>query len=156
MRRHIVVVIAGIGLLSLGCAHRRGMDREAAHSMLQPGEFATDPEVVPVLWQMFGDAGFGFRHTEEAAFIVGNGDGGFIFVRWPSGAEPDTARWTGPMPGRVVAIVHTHPNWLPLPSRIDIRTAKQSHVPVYVVTRRAISKTSGGSPEIVLSGDWRR
>jgi YVTN family beta-propeller protein len=95
------------------------------------------------------------RHTEEAAFIVGNGAGGFIIVRWPASAELDSARWTGLLPGHVVAIVHAHPNWQPLPSGIDIRTAQRGHVPVYVVTQNAISKTSGGSPEMVLSGDWR-
>ena len=90
--RRCVVVIAAIALASLGCAAGSSLEKEAAHpTILPPGEFATDPEVVPVLWQMF-----------------------------------------------------------------DIRTARRSHVPVYVVTRNAISKTSGGSPEMVLSGDWRR
>lgn len=143
MRRH-VVVIAAIALETLGCAVDSSLQKEAMHPTTLPaGEFATDPEVVPVLWQMFGDAGFGLRHTEEAAFILGNGAGGFIIVRWPASPELDSARWTGPMPGHVVAIVHTHPNWQPLPSGIDIRTAQRSHVPVYVVTRSAISKTSG-------------
>jgi hypothetical protein len=123
---------------------------------LPAGDIATHGEVVAVLWQMFGDAGFGFKHTEEAAFVVGNGADGFVVVRWPSGGEPDSARWMGPIPDGVVAIVHTHPNWQPLPSNIDIRTARSSRLPVYVVTRNEISKTVGGSPEIVFNGDWRR
>ncbi len=93
---------------------------------------------MPVLWQMFGDAGFGLRHTEEAAFIVGNADGRLALIRWPEAGEPDTSRWTGPLPEGVVAIVHTHPNWNPLPSKIDIRTAQRSRLPVYVVTRTEI------------------
>jgi hypothetical protein len=159
MRRQ-VVFIAAIALQSLGCAVNSSMKRDATHPRMVPaqtrsGEVATNPDVVPVLWEMFGDAGFGLRHTEEAAFIVGTETGRFILVRWPSGGEPDTARWTGRIPDGVVAIVHTHPNWQPLPSRIDIRTAQRSHLPVYVVTRTEISKTLGGSPQIVLTGDWR-
>ena len=117
-------------------------------------EFATNPVVVPVLWKMFGDAGFGHRHTEEAAFVVGNSEGRLMLVRWPSAGEPDTAWWSGPMPTGTVAIVHTHPNWNPLPSNIDVRTARQSRLPVYVVTRTEISRTTGGSAEVVLRGEW--
>ncbi|HEX7420875.1 MAG TPA: Mov34/MPN/PAD-1 family protein [Thermoanaerobaculia bacterium] len=156
MRRH-VVVIAAIALESFGCAVESSLKKEPTHPVMLPGDdVATRREVAVVLREMFGDAGFGLRHAEEAAFVVANGASGFVVLRWPSGDQSDTARWIGPMPAGVVAIVHTHPNWQPLPSNIDIRTAKSSRLPVYVVTRDQISKTAGGSPEIVFNGDWRR
>lgn len=116
--------------------------------------FATNAAVLPMLWKMFGDAGFGHRHAEAAAFVVGNEKGRLMLVRWPASGEPDTVFWVGPLPSGVVAIVHTHPNWNPLPSNIDMRTARRSRLPVYVVTRTEISRTTGGSPEIVVRGEW--
>jgi hypothetical protein len=94
MRRH-VVVIAAIALETLGCAVDSSLQKEAMHPTTLPGDdVATRHEVAVVLWEMFGDAGFGLRHTEEAAFVVANGSGGFAVLRWPSGSEPETARRT--------------------------------------------------------------
>jgi hypothetical protein len=157
MRRQIV--IAAIALQSLECSVNSNPRREASASLMPPaetrsGELAIAPEVLPLLWQMLGDAGFGFRHTEQAGFIVRKPGGQLTLVRWPDAGEPDTSRWAGKLPDGAIAIVHTHPNWEPLPSKIDIRTAQRSHLPVYVITRNEISKTLGGSPQIVLSGDW--
>jgi hypothetical protein len=154
------IMIAAIALQSLECSvntnHRTGVTASLAPPAdIRSGEVATDPEVIPGLWQMLGDAGFGFGRMEQAAFIVREADGRLILVRWPEAGEPGTSRWVGPLPNGVVAIAHTHPNWDPNPSKIDIRTAQQSHLPVYVVTRTEISKTLGGLPQIVLSGDWR-
>jgi JAB domain-containing protein similar to deubiquitination enzymes len=118
-------------------------------------DLVTTPEMLPRLWGMFDDAGRGFRHTEQAAFVVATGGGRLALVRWPDAGEPDTVRWYGRFPAGVMAIVHTHPNWQPLPSNIDIRTAQQAHLPVYVVTATEISKTAGGPAEIVLNGDWK-
>jgi JAB domain-containing protein similar to deubiquitination enzymes len=151
MKRQMIV--AAIVLQSMGCALRPAGPAETLHVTPVP-EFATNPAVVPVLWKMFGDAGFGHRHSEEAAFVVGNDEGRLMLVRWPRVEEADTALWSGPLPSGIVAIVHTHPNWNPLPSNIDVRTARQSRLPVYVITRTEISRTTGGSPEIVLRGEW--
>lgn len=149
MRPQIMIVVIALQSLECSVNSNRAPALEA-----RSDEVADDPEVLPALWRMLGDAGLGFRHMEEAAFIVRKADGRLIVVRWPDSGEPDTARWDGPLPKSVVAIVHTHPNWEPLPSKIDIRTAQRSHLPVYVVTRTEISKTLGGSPQIVLNGDW--
>lgn len=147
------MIAAAIVLQSFGCA-LRSIERTESPRFVAAPEFATNPAVVPVLWKMFGDAGFGNRHTEEAAFVVGDSEGRLMLVRWPPAGEPDTVWWSGPMPTGIVAIVHTHPNWNPLPSNIDMRTARRSRLPVYVVTRSEISRTTGGSPEIVLRGEW--
>ena len=148
-----LTIVAAIALQSFGCA-LRSTERTGTAGVVAAPEFATNPAVVPLLWKMFGDAGFGHRHTEVAAFVVGDSGGRLMLVRWPAAGEPDTAWWSGPTPSGIVAIVHTHPNWNPLPSNLDRPTATSSRVPVYVLTRTEISRTTGGSAEIVLRGEW--
>jgi hypothetical protein len=123
------------------------------HSPIQ-GELAHDPLVRDELWKLLEDAHYGFAETEQAMFIIRGSDGRFSFVRWTSTGIPHHAQWTAPIPLGVVAIVHTHPNWMPRPSLTDIRTALRSNLPVYVVTRTRITKTIGGETSLVLKGDW--
>jgi proteasome lid subunit RPN8/RPN11 len=77
------------------------------------------------------------------------------FVRWPSSDQHHRAVWRGAFPRGTIAIVHTHPNWIPEPSPIDARTARRKRVPVYVVTRLQIQKTNGQDMITVTRGDWR-
>jgi proteasome lid subunit RPN8/RPN11 len=53
-----------------------------------------------------------------------------------------------------VAILHTHPIYLPLPSNRDMRVAREVAIPVYVITRNRIERTDGGTPVVVVAGDW--
>jgi proteasome lid subunit RPN8/RPN11 len=91
----------------------------------------------------------GCSRTEVAGFVVRLPSGTYAIVRWPEAEVTDEARWDGPWPPGTVAIVHTHPNWMPAPSRVDRATAAQRHVPVYVLTRSSITRTAGGEPETV-------
>ena len=116
-------------------------------------DIVTTPDFMPKLWRMFEDAGLGSRRTEQAAFVVVR-DGRLAMVRWPEPGDHDSALWYGALPHGALAIVHTHPNWEPLPSTIDVQTAQRSGLPVYVVTATQISKTVGGSAQVVLNGDW--
>lgn len=104
---------------------------------------------------MLEDSGLGLRRTEAAGFVVIGDDGRLALTRWPDQGELGAAFWYGPIPKRAIAIVHTHPNWKPLPSTVDAQTAEHSHLPVYVITRTTISKTCGAAPEIVFHGNWR-
>lgn len=117
-------------------------------------DLAFDPAVRKAFLMMMKDTRFGFSHMEEAAFVVQNADGDLSMVAWPPSGEPDSARWFGRFPDGTVAIAHTHPNYMPLPSKVDAVTARKSHVPVYVVTPFAIAKTYGGAPEVVVRGEW--
>lgn len=119
------------------------------------GEIAKDPFILKTCWNLVVDAHYGFSHTEEAAFIVRTSTGRFDIVNWSASGGPDSALWVGAFPAGTIAIIHTHPNWVPSPSRIDMRTAARSRVPVYVLTRSRISKTNGSTIEIVTDGDWR-
>jgi proteasome lid subunit RPN8/RPN11 len=118
-------------------------------------DLAYDPRVRAELWRLIGEARYGFAEREEAMFIVRDARGRLSFVRWTSMGVPHQTRWTGAWPRGVIAIAHTHPNWVPEPSRTDVRVAMRNKVPVYVVTRTRITKTSGGATREVIAGDWR-
>jgi hypothetical protein len=94
-----------------------------------------------------------FSHEERAAFVIRRNERIYCLA-WKPSPEPDMARWDGPLPEGTIAIVHTHPNWLPMPSNVDARTARETRLPVYVVTRSRISKTNGQRGEVVLAGSW--
>jgi proteasome lid subunit RPN8/RPN11 len=94
------------------------------------------------------------REAEQAAFVVRTAGGILYFVWWPANGERNSAQWRGSFPLGTVAIVHTHPPWLPAPSNVDVTTARRTGVPVYVVTRSGISMTSGGPPVTLIEGEW--
>jgi len=91
----------------------------------------------------------GASRIEVAGFVVRLPSGTYAIVRWPEAEVTDEARWEGAWPPGTVAIVHTHPNWMPEPSRVDRATAASHGVPVYVVTNGGITRTDGGEPETV-------
>lgn len=120
-------------------------------------EIAEDPSVRAIFREMLRQSRYGFSREEVAAFVVRDGDAHLVSVAWPDAdGIPDSARWCGRFPAGVVAIVHTHPNWLPQPSMIDARTAQVTHVPVYVITPDRVSKTAGGRSLVVLDHGWSR
>lgn len=119
------------------------------------GDPIREPEVREMCWTLLGKARLGFAHDEHAAFVVRSDSGSLYFVEWPSNGMIDSARWDGPLPRGAVAIIHTHPNWLPMPSALDARTAARAHLPVYVITRLQITRTDGASPQVVVEGDWK-
>ena len=89
---------------------------------------------------MLGQAG----NMEDAAFLVLDCHGNVQVVRWPSTGVPDSAMWIGAVPQGAFAIAHTHPNWRPRPSKIDIVTARTTKMPVYVITRGQVWETAAG------------
>ena len=118
-------------------------------------ELASQPEVVRMFWQLLQQASYGRSDVEEAAFIVKTQSGELSCVLWPSAGQPNSGRWIGDLPPDTVAIAHTHPNRLPVPSAVDMHTAATIGIPVYVVTNVQIYKTSGSAPELVHRGAWR-
>ena len=119
-------------------------------------ELAHDPTVRGALWKLLEDAHYGHAEMEQAMFIVRGADGVLSFVRWhPTGAS-HLAQWNAPVPPGTIAIAHTHPNSLPRPSTNDIRTAVASKLPIYVVTRTRITKTSDGETNVIVKGEWGR
>lgn len=115
-------------------------------------DIVREPQVQTLMRELLSDARSGFEHREEAAFIVRGASGNFYSIEWPSNGALDSARWEGAFPPGTVAIAHTHPTHLPMPSNIDITVARDVHVPVYVVTPARITRTDGGEPVVVA--EW--
>jgi len=93
------------------------------------------------------------QRVEHAAFIVRTASGGFTFVEWPASDDENCVRWSGDYPRGTVAIAHTHPRWLPMPSKIDVRSAAAAHVPIYVITQTRVTKTDGATVTVVIDGE---
>lgn len=121
----------------------------------QPPELIRDPVVLDFCRLLIRKATTE-RSREQGAFVVRTADGTLYFVVWPPSEEKDMLRWHGRFPDGTIAIVHTHPPWLPAPSKLDMRAARGARVPVYVLTVTSISKTTGDGSEVVLERDWAR
>jgi hypothetical protein len=117
-------------------------------------ELARDPVILDGLWKMLGRAQYGFSHLEEAAFVLAAPDGTLSLMRWPATGEMDQSYWRGPLPQNAIAIVHTHPNQFPRPSKIDANTAIRTGLTVYVITRSTIMKTTGQLIEVIAKKRW--
>ena len=113
-----------------------------------------DPAIHGVFAALLTSARYGCSNEEQAAFIIRNASGTTFFLHWRTSGQLNRAEWDGPIPVGTVAIVHTHPNWLPLPSNLDTRLARRTSLPVYVITRTRITRSDGGEPTVVAAGDW--
>lgn len=117
-------------------------------------EIACDPAVIRQAWGLLKVAAYGQSWQEHAAFITRGADGRRSLTMWKFEHESCRATYSGARPEHVVAIIHTHPNSLPLPSNGDALLARHTRLPVYVVTRTMISRTDGRHTESVWDGDW--
>jgi hypothetical protein len=113
-----------------------------------------DPVIHGVMADLLRHGRFGMSQREEAAFLIRNAAGATFFLHWPGDGELNQASWNGPIPTGTVAIVHTHPNYLPLPSNRDNRVARAAEIPVFVITRMSITRTDGDKPTVIAAGDW--
>lgn len=106
-------------------------------------------------WDLLKMAAFGQSKFEHAAFIVRDPSGAERFAYWPFRHQASEATYDQAIPDNAIAIIHTHPNPVPLPSDHDIHLAGRLHLPVYVVTRTMIARTDGQRVEILYSGNWQ-
>lgn len=118
------------------------------------GEMGCDRAFVAQSWDLLKLAAYGNSAYERAAFVVRDPDGTERFAFWPHLHQLSEATYAGAVPPNTVAIIHTHPNSAPLPSDQDSQVARHLRMPVYVVTRASISRTTGHSVEFVWEGDW--
>ena len=113
-----------------------------------------------VIRGFFGDVlrkgGLGYRDIETAAFVVQQADGQYRCVTWPFTGSFQSQKFTGTIPDRSVAILHTHPEARPNPSLKDRETAMITGVPVFVLTRRNIFmiRADGTSTALVKDRRW--
>jgi hypothetical protein len=120
----------------------------------ESAEIACDAAVVRQAWDLLKLARLGQSNQEHAAFITRDVDGNHQFVVWPFANEFRSATYRGALPTDAVAIIHTHPNSVPYPSDDDVHLALSTGLPVDVVTRTMISRTTGHGVQQVYSGDW--
>lgn len=112
-------------------------------------DVVASPHVTAHFRELLRDARYGYGR-EEAAFLIRLDDDAYALVVWPGSGDVDRGRWEGAVPPNTVAIVHTHPGWLPMPSAIDRATSRDSGLPVYVVTSGGISRAACGEVSVVL------
>jgi hypothetical protein len=117
-------------------------------------ELVSDRRAMSQSWELLRTASYGQAVTERAAFLVRNEEGGLELVAWSYGAETLRATYRGSIPAGTVAIVHTHPNATPYPSRGDAELSRRIALPVYVLTRHSVTFTDGSKTELVARGDW--
>ena len=80
------------------------------------------------------------EEMEVAAFIVRADDGTLSLRSWPNQRRFRTAQWSGPLPADAIAIIHSHPVTMPLPSAMDRREAERLQIPIYAVSRGSLCK----------------
>jgi hypothetical protein len=99
---------------------------------------------------------YGLSDTESAAFVFRDGDGSFHCLAWPETFRFRESSYRGALPRGVIAIVHTHPFTMPVPSTGDRWTAARLGVPIYAITRFNIYKadTAGRAVAVVRSRQW--
>ena len=118
------------------------------------GKTPCNSEFLNESWALLATARYGQSPYEQAAWAVADAEGRVTFVRWKFNHAAWEAKFRGAIPANAVAIVHTHPNARPMPSRDDGLTAERLRIPVYVVTRGALTRTNGSRTETIVLGDW--
>lgn len=93
---------------------------------------------------------------EKAAWIIVNPKGEFKSVNWLNTPQQGKIFWTQPMPSNVVALVHTHPEYLdPRPSKQDQIEARRLHVCIFTLSRKGIwSVTPDGIVKQHANAGW--
>ena len=115
---------------------------------------APNARTIELSWDLLRGARYGHATQEHSAFLVSDPNGELRMVKWRVRGTRTSATYLGRIPAGTVAILHTHPNELPNPSYGDAAIARKLDMPVYVITRRRITRTSGGTMELIVAGDW--
>jgi hypothetical protein len=114
-----------------------------------------DPQVRRCFSELVDAGGRGRRNDERAAFLVYDA-GTFSCIAWPSRFGYNRAEWNGRIPDGAIAVVHTHPLSMPLPSSHDLREAARIGAPVVVVTPDLVSAATPWGEVLTLAGEgWQ-
>lgn len=97
-----------------------------------------DPNVRSYYADLLKAGGLGLTHWEAAAFLLLSPDGRYRCVAWPFSNRNRQQKYRGRIPEFTVAIIHTHPRNIPLPSMGDRATARRLGIPVIVLTSHNI------------------
>lgn len=76
---------------------------------------------------------------EKAAWIIVNSKGEFETVHWLNTPQEGKILWTQVLPSNIVALVHTHPEFVdPRPSKQDQNEAQRLHICIFTLARKGI------------------
>jgi len=102
------------------------------------GDVLSRPDWGRSLFCLWRDSGYGTGSWELAGWLFRDGER-LALARWPGTRSAYQERWSGPVPGDAVALVHTHPgNVDPRPSEGDRATARALGLPVLAVSRGGV------------------
>ena len=120
-------------------------------------EFLNHPVIRGFSFDLLRQGGFGRWETERAAFLVLEENGQYRCVAWPWSGGIHRQEFRGSIPDRTVAIIHTHPKYMPLGSAGDQRTARMLSVPIFVLTPTNIYlvTTAGKNVPVVSNRLWK-
>lgn len=86
---------------------------------------------------LLAESGYGRLDRERAAFLIRESDDSLTLAPWPDGGFRH-ASYRGAIPEGTIAILHTHPATLPLPSPRDHAEARRLGIPVLVITPEGV------------------
>jgi hypothetical protein len=94
--------------------------------------------------------------SETAAFLVRDTAGDLQCLLWPETNEYQKQTFPGELPPRTVAVIHTHPETLPNPSKADIEQARRLGLPLFVLTRQRVTAVDaeGNVVPVVARSLW--
>ena len=108
-------------------------------------------DAVDIYKQLLTLASMGRYESERAAFLVRAADGRLTSVVWQAGDHAE-ASYTGRIPSRCIAVIHTHPVGSPLPSKHDVIEAQRIGLPIVVITPQSVTvATPQGTARIILT-----
>lgn len=120
----------------------------------------TKDSMLKLCFKLWKQTSFGWeeKQTERAAWILRGSDGRYQWMEWPYSGEHLATSWKGALPDKVIAQIHTHPNYgKPEPSKQDARVAREIKAPVYTVSGSGIWRV-GPDGKITKEADhnWYR
>ena len=94
--------------------------------------------------------------SERAAFLIRRPDGRLTTIAWQAGDTAE-ASYTGRIPLRCVAVIHTHPVVAPQPSKHDTAEAQRIGLAIIVITPQSVTvATPQGTTRQLLGIGWTR
>jgi len=139
----------------------------APFAALAEADWDLAQSALPCLKSVLERSHHGTSELEAAAWLVETSTAGGELgcLAWPPTDETGLVRWSGPLPRRLVAQVHSHPTratsgrkWTPRPSWNDCQTARQLGVPVLTVSLSGVYECRPADGRIVLrlEAGWER
>jgi hypothetical protein len=129
----------------------------ATVSLLRDPVFGSESGLALIRELQWANRAGAFDGSERAAFVVDSGNGALACLAWPSTHQHEQETFHGAIPPGTIAIIHTHPITVTMPSRQDEDQSRRLGIPIYVLTPLLVSKAVPYSKSVVVHrGAWVR